>query len=131
MIILDSRPHRERHRSRDGAAAVDNRMLTEKNDLAVTDRPRIMLLGGEHQARPLGADPGVGRARDEEKFCARPTAAMSSASSRDDSTLVMRRFISTDGFDCICPPTIPTRSGSSISPTRSPASLVLHRDNEV
>ena len=44
-------------------------------------------------------------------------AAMISASSLEDSTLVMRRFMSTEGFDCIGPPTIPTRNGNSISPT--------------
>ena len=51
---------------------------------------------------------------------------MTSASSRAEPTPRIEWAIRTAGFDSTCPPTVPTFSGRSSSPTRSPPSLAYH-----
>ncbi len=60
------------------------------------------------------------------KFCARPTATITHASSLAD--LICRIFAQTlaIGWTLIIPPTTPTDIGSSILPTKLPALSLLH-----
>src|SRR2546422_676988 len=64
--------------------------------------------------------PSVARARRAAKFCARPTAAITSPSSCALFTPRRRTFALAVGWTAVAPPTSPTAIGSSMVPTKSP-----------
>src|SRR3989442_1591761 len=70
--------------------------------------------------------PSVASARRAAKFCAKPTAAMTSASSCAVLTPSRWTFAFAVGWTAVAPPTRPTAMGSSIVPPRSPLASFSH-----
>jgi len=73
--------------------------------------------------------PAVDSARRAAKFCASPMAAMTPASSVAEDAPRIWWLMRTLGLVSKEAPRVPTFMGISISPTKSPAALLRHRDS--